>query len=133
MSQEVDPNQRVEVSLIVRPRHSLQELEARLDKPMTREEFAASYGADPSDLAAVEKFAAAHRLDVVESSQPRRTVRLGGRAEDVGKAFGVKLQQQDGHHVPDREVQVPAELHNVVEGIFGLDSRPIAQHHPSES
>jgi len=123
MSQPVDPNQRVEVSLIVRPRRSLEELGARLEQPMTREEFAASYGADPADLAKVESFATAHRLDVVESSQPRRTVRLAGRAEDVASAFGVTLHEEDGHRVASGQPRLPDE----VEGVFGLDTRPIAQ------
>lgn len=127
----VDPNERVEVSLMVRPRRPLSELEARLDKPMTREEFAASYGADPNDLASVERFAREHGLEVLESSQPRRTVRLGGRAADVARAFGVALQRRrlpDGteFRAPDGPVQLPSDLQGTVEGVFGLDTRPVA-------
>ena len=127
----VDPNERVEVSLMVRPRRPLGELEARLDKPMSREEFAASYGADPNDLASVERFAHEHGLEVIESSQPRRTVRLAGSAADIASAFGVALQRRrhpDGteFRAPDGPVQVPAELQGVVEGVFGLDTRPAA-------
>ncbi len=123
MSQPVDPNQRVEVSLIVKPRRSLEELGARLDQPMTREEFAESYGADPADLATVEKFASGHHLEVVESSQARRTVRLAGRAEDIATAFGVTLRVEDGHRVAGGQAQLPPG----VEAVFGLDTRPIAQ------
>ena len=47
-----DPDERVEVSVIVKPRQPLGELQARA-QPMSREEFAASYGADPNDLARV--------------------------------------------------------------------------------
>jgi kumamolisin len=127
----VDPDERVEVSLMIRPRHPLSELEARLDKPMTREEFASSYGADADDLASVEHFAHEHGLEVIESSQPRRTVLLGGRAADVASAFGVALQRRrhtDGteFRAPDGPVQVPAELQGIVEGVFGLDTRPVA-------
>jgi kumamolisin len=127
----VDPNERVEVSVIVKPRHPLGELEARLDKPMSREEFAASYGADPDDLANVERFAREHGLDVIESSQPRRTVRLGGRAADVAGAFGVSLQRRrlpDGteFRAADGPVQIPSDLEGTVEGVFGLDTRPVA-------
>ena len=130
----VDPNKRVEVSVMVKPRRPLSELEARLDKPMTREEFAASYGADPDDLARVERFAREHRLQVIESSQARRTVVIGGRAADVASAFGVSLQRQrhsDGtvFRAPDRPVQIPEDLKDVVEGVFGLDTRPVATHH----
>jgi kumamolisin len=123
MSQPVDPDQRVEVSLIVRPRQKLSELEARLDQPMSREEFAAAYGADPSDLSSVEKFAREHGLDVVESSQPRRTVRIAGRAQDIEAAFEVRLHQEGGHRVASGQPRLPPE----VEGVFGLDTRPIAR------
>jgi kumamolisin len=126
------PDERIEVSVIVRPRRPLAELDARLDRPMTREEFAASYGADPADLARVAAFAKQHGLEVVESSQPRRTVRLAGRAADVAAAFGVSLRrvrQADGteYRAPDGPPQLPSELQGVVEGVFGLDTRPLAR------
>jgi kumamolisin len=128
----VDPDERVEVSIMLKPRRPLAELEARLNHPMTREEFAAEYGADPQDVARVQEFARQHSLEVIESSQPRRTVRVAGRAEDVGRAFGVSLvrqRDQDGteFRAPDGTVQLPDELKEAVEGIFGLDTRPVAQ------
>jgi len=128
-----DPDERVEVSVIVKPRQPLGELHARA-QPMSREEFAASYGADPDDLARVEDFARRHGLEVVEASQARRTVVLAGRSADVAAAFGVSLVRQrteDGteYRAPDAEVQIPSELQGIVEGVFGLDTRPIARHH----
>jgi kumamolisin len=128
----VDPDERVEVSVIVRPRRPLEELELRLgQQPMSREEFATAYGADPSDLRQVEAFARHNGLEVIESSQPRRTVRVAGRAADVGAAFGVELQRvtHDGaeYRAPSGPVQLPAELKDVVQGVFGLDTRPVAR------
>ena len=128
----VNPDERVEVSLTLKPRRPLSELESRLDHPMSREEFAANYGADPNDITRVESFAHDHSLDVVEASQPRRTVRLAGRAADMSAAFGVSLQRMrldDGTEAraPDQEVQVPGALSGSVEGVFGLDTRPIAR------
>jgi len=125
---------------MVRPRRPLEELEARLNQAapaqpqpyLSREEFAASYGADPADLAKVEAFARQHGLEVVESSPARRTVRLAGRAADISAAFGVDLQQhQDAegitYRVPSAPPQLPAELKTIVEGVFGLDTHPIAR------
>jgi kumamolisin len=128
----VNPDERVEVSLTLRSRRPLSELEARLDRPMTREEYAASYGADPADISRVEAFAHQHGLQVVEASQARRTVRLAGSAAQMSAAFGVSMQRMrldDGteYRATDREVQVPGELSGVVEGVFGLDTRPIAR------
>jgi kumamolisin len=141
-SSPTDPEQRIELSLLIRPRASLDELEARLnsrsvssvagDEPLSREEFAASYGADPADVANVEAFARQHSLQVIESSPARRTIRLAGRAADIATAFGVSLHDEranDGttFRVPDSPGEVPADLQGVVVGIFGLDTRPIAR------
>jgi len=131
----VDPDQRIEVSVIVRPKRPLEDLDARLGQAqpyLTREEFAATYGAEPADLAKVETFAKQHGLKVIESSPARRTVRLAGRAADVANAFGVRFvpkQSPDG--TPFRgyegEISLPAELQDVVQGVFGLDTRPVAR------
>ena len=131
----VDPNRRIEVSVIVRPKRSLEDLDARLGQAqpyLSREELAATYGADAQDLAKVEGFAHEHGLEVVESSAARRTVRLAGRALDVATAFGVQLFQErlpDGTtvHGYEGEISLPAELTDVVQGIFGLDTHPIAR------
>jgi kumamolisin len=125
--QNVDPNERVEVSLILRPRRPLPDA-AELERPLTREEFAAAYGASPSDQSAVEEFGRKHGLEVVESSPARRTVRLAGRADAVANAFGVQLRRvrlEDGqvYRMPSGEARLPPG----VEGVFGLDTRPIAR------
>ena len=128
----VDPDERVEVSLTLRPRHPLSELEARLGQPMSREEYAAEYGASPEDIQRVEAFASSHGLEVLEASEPRRTVKLGGRAADMEAAFDVSLVRNrlsDGteYRAPDKPVQIPSELTGVVEGVFGLDTHPVAR------
>ena len=58
---------------MLRPRRPLEELASRAE-PLSREEFAANYGADPGDMDKIEAFAQQHRLKVVEASQPRRTL-----------------------------------------------------------
>jgi kumamolisin len=59
-------------------------------------------------------------------------VRLAGRAADISDVFGVHLQRQtleDGTlaRVPNGPVRLPSELAEVVEGVFGLDTRPVAR------
>jgi kumamolisin len=128
----VDPNQQIEVSVVVRARQSLDALNARLDRPMSREEFAASYAANSTDLGTVADFASEHHLTVIESNSARRTVRLRGRAEDLARAFGVVLERYRGpdrreYRAPTGDVQLPRPLREVVQGVFGLDTRPVAR------
>jgi len=42
-TEPVDPDELIEVSMLLRPLRPLEELSARVDRPLTREEFAASH------------------------------------------------------------------------------------------
>jgi kumamolisin len=141
---DVPPEEPVDVSVLLAPRlpiDTLESVEARLDSgahPLTREQFAGMYSAAPDAIERVRAFAAAHCLEVVSVSPARRTMVLRGRAADMGAAFGVRLQRiasEAGQefHAPDGEPRVPAELAGDVEGVFGLDSHPVAQHHQART
>jgi kumamolisin len=100
---------------------------------LTREEYAASHGADPADIAKIEAFAGAHRLVVVESSRARRSVFLSGTAKDFATAFGTEIENYEhgggtyrGRTGP---LTVPTEIADLVEGVFGIDDRPVAKPH----
>lgn len=129
-----DSSERIELSLLLRPRRPLSELQPRLAQglaPVSREEFAASYGADPADLARVDAFAREHGLEVVESSTARRTVRLAGPAGELARLFGTELvlrESEDGaiFRAAVRPAVVPLELEGIVEAVFGFDTRPQA-------
>ena len=130
-----DPSQRIELSLLLRPRHPLSELEPRLGAgiapPLTREELAARYGADPADVARVEAFAREHGLLMIEASATRRTVRLAGRAGELAGLFGTELiecRADDGaaFRATARPVVVPTQLEDIVHGVFGFDTRRVA-------
>ena len=136
-----DPAEQLEVSMIVR-RGARQALQARVAKLaagnrsvdiLSREEFARQHGADPADLAAVRKFAAAHGLNVVEEHAGRRTVVLSGTVEQFNGAFSVQLQQfaHSGGTYRGRTgaIQLPAELDGIIEAVLGLDNRPQAKPH----
>src|ERR1700735_1347232 len=100
---------------------------------LTRKEFEQRHGADPESIARVETFARQHKLTVKEKSAGRRTVILSGTVTAVNEAFGVELKEYD--HPSGRYrgrtggIHLPAELHDVVEGVFGLDNRPQAKPH----
>jgi len=129
------PDERIELSVLLKPPRQLEELEARLDQglpPLSREEYAVRYGADPADVARVEAFAQAHGLQVIESSPARRTVRLAGTAGDVAALFGTQLveyRSDEGtrFRAPTGPIHIPDELEDVVQAVFGLDTRPVAR------
>ena len=135
----VDPNESIEVSVLVRPKAPLESIDERLARgapPLSREEFAAQYGASERDLAAVEQFAQSHGLQVVEADSARRTVVLRGTAAAMNSAFGVELRQfaaADGStfRSHDGPIYVAPELDGVVQTVLGLDTRPAAQPRPN--
>ena len=83
----------VEVTVIVRPRTPLPELEELGRQPLrerrylSRREFAARHGADRKDLAAIAEFAVEHGLQVLQANAGRRSVVLAGPATRMQAAF----------------------------------------------
>ncbi|HEV2494423.1 MAG TPA: S53 family peptidase [Terriglobia bacterium] len=140
---KVAADQRVEVTLRVRPRKADTDSRAAVmamgaKRPsersyLSREDLGATRGADPEDLARIDQFAHTYNLTVVETSVPKRTVRLSGTVADLSRAFGVQLQKYKSKEVVYRgrtgPVYVPSELADIVEGVFGLDNRPVAKPH----
>jgi kumamolisin len=137
-----DPNQRINISVLVKPRQPLQnlatakEFTAALPRQRTylsREQFAASYGANTDDLVQVEAFAHQHNLTVMEASQARRTVVLSGTIAALSAAFGVYLANYEHPEGAFRgrtgPIYIPENLAGIVQGVFGFDNRPQARPH----
>ena len=83
-------------------------------KFMSREDFAARYGAAQPDLDIVADFARSHGLAVVKTSIARRVVVVSGTVEQMSRAFAVELGRyqsptetyggREGHiHLPSPE------------------------------
>jgi kumamolisin len=138
----VPADERFEVTVRVRRRTALASLAANgfhadlapaKRKYLTREQYAAAHGADPADIEKVESFAKAHGLVVVESSPARRSVFLSGTAAGFADAFGASIAQyeHDGGTYRGRTgvLTVPADLAPIIEGVFGIDNRPVAKPH----
>jgi kumamolisin len=100
---------------------------------LSREEFEKRHGADPASIERIEAFAHTHNLKVKEKSAARRTVILSGTVAAMDAAFGVQLKQYEhpGGKYRGRTgtIQLPAEISDDVEGVFGLDNRPQAKPH----
>ncbi|MFI5090600.1 MAG: protease pro-enzyme activation domain-containing protein [Terriglobales bacterium] len=136
-----NPDERLEVSVRLRSRAGekpalsaealAQPLETR--KLLTRDQLEKQHGADPASIRQIEAFAREHGLSVVEASAARKTVVLSGTVATMNAAFGVELKQFEHPNGTYRgrtgPVQIPAELQDTIEGVFGLDNRPQAKPH----
>jgi kumamolisin len=129
-----DPNQLVEISIVLKQRRELK-LDHLQGKILSHNEFASTYGADPAHIERIRAFAQENNLKVVEHGDEiaRRTVKVQGTVANLEKAFSVTLN--DYEHPKGRyrgrtgAIHVPAELADVIQGVFGLDNRPQAQPH----
>jgi kumamolisin len=130
----VAPDQTLKVSVIIRRRRPLRL--AELERHLTREEYLATYAADPADFDAIRTFARRYDLVVDEavSSLARRTIVLRGATDAMEKAFGVELY----HYIRDAggeffgyagEITVPTEIAPMIEAVLGLDRRAVATPH----
>lgn len=100
---------------------------------VTRENFAATYGAAPDDLAAIRQFAEANGLQVKAEYPARRTVILTGTVANFSQAFNTQLhryQHPSGtYRCRSGSLHIPQNLSGIIEGVFGLDNRPQANTH----
>jgi kumamolisin len=112
---------------------------------MSSDEFAAQYGASPDDIAKITAFARAHSLTIVETHAARRTVVVSGTVAQMSNAFAVELNRYEVPASADAEhrrrpvasplsyrgrdgfIHIPAELADLIVGIFGLDNRNITK------
>jgi kumamolisin len=135
----VRADQHIEATIRLRPASTYTAQEAAVwsgDKVpakrryLTRQEFAHKYGASAGDVARIAAFAARYQLQVVNSSLAKRSVVLSGTADAFGKAFETKLENFSHPNGIYRgrvgHLTVPADLADMMEGVFGLDNRPQA-------
>ena len=140
----VAPEQRLQVTVLVRrrptaPADSLQAHVSQIagsPRPhLSQEQFAERFGAAPEDMEQVEAFAHANGLDLVDSKPGERRLVLSGSVAAFSTAFGVTLDayaSDEGvqtYRGRSGAVHIPADLAQIVEGVFGLDDRPQARPH----
>ncbi|MFZ0127835.1 MAG: S53 family peptidase [Candidatus Dormiibacterota bacterium] len=98
----------------------------------------ARHGFDAADRDRVVRWATAAGLEVTGEDPTTRRVMLRGSTAQLSRAFEVELERfgwvrPDGRTVEYRghlgPVRLPAHLDRVVEGVYGLDDRPLARSH----
>ena len=138
----VDPGDQIEVTVRIRGRaqaspEDLMKIGAQKPaerRTLSREQFAAQYGADPADFAKVEAFAHDHGLAVSAANAGQRTIRLKGSAASLSEAFGVQLRHYAkagaaAYRGRTGSIYIPKDLQDIILGVHGLDNRPVAKRH----
>lgn len=129
-------NQEIRVSVILNRKTPL-DVASLHGRQLSRDEYAASYGAAQEAFDAVSAFAEANGLQVdnEKSSLVRRRVELRGTISAFERAFGVELNDYEPSdskkkgnrfHAITGSVSVPENLVDSVQAVLGLDNRPIA-------
>jgi kumamolisin len=139
---DVDPGAEVDLTVYVRPRASLDWVDAESGRPpaarrlVSHEDWAELYGATDEDMSAVAAYARDAGLTVLELDSGRRAVHLRGSLSDAADAFEATMEgrYQGPEGTPEYQARtgpltVPAALGEVVMGVFGIDDRPQARAH----
>jgi len=97
---------------------------------LSHEDFRELHGADPSDVDALESFAAIHDFSIARVDAAARTITLAGSLDSLAKAFGAELElRQVGEQVirtRQGSLRVPATLADRVIAVLGFDERAAA-------
>lgn len=129
-TQNVDKAETLTITIRLRRKKELPS-EAIQGGHLSREEYEREYAASQQDVSAVEQYLRQHNISMVDSDLARRSVTAKGSISDIEAAFDVSLQAhtQDKHkfHVLNEDIGIPVELKDIVTGVFGLDTRPIAR------
>ncbi|MGH7617676.1 MAG: S53 family peptidase, partial [Gemmatimonadaceae bacterium] len=127
----------ITVTLKLRRRAELPDLDAPPASNMTREELATRYGASKEDIDMVSRVFNAFGLETVSTNPATRTVVLSGTIGDMEEAFQVKLfnytHPTGNYRGRVGYLQLPTEVKDIVQGVFGLDDRRVVKRrrHPT--
>jgi len=127
---QTDKDEVIDVTIRLRRKQDLPD-EALKGKFLTREIYESDYAALLEDAEKVEAFAHAHLLSTVEVNLARRSIIVKGKISDFEEAFDVILKthksKTGNFRVLTSEINIPADLQDIIKGVFGLDNRPIAR------
>lgn len=124
-------NQLIEVTLKLRRKKELPDLQGPPEEAMSHDEFAATYGATQNDIDTVKTALGSFGLTEVNSNPAARSIRFSGTVAQMEAAFQVKLfnyaHESGNYRGRVGDVHVPSELKDIVVGVFGLDNRRVAR------
>lgn len=138
-----DPSEQLQVTVLVKSKSTREARQSAVQsllqqapahrQHLSRQQFAASRGADPADIEKVADFAHEFGLTVVSSDAAKRSVVLAGTVANFSHAFQVELRKfehaKGSYRGRTGPVYIPQELDGVVTAVLGLDNRPVASPH----
>ena len=126
-----NPHAIIEVTVKLRRKRELPELKGRLSTTMKRGDLVEMYGAAETDAEMASRIFEALGLRIVSVNLGSRTVRVSGTVAAMENAFLVKLfdyaHESGNYRGRVGYIHTPKELRDIVEGVFGLDSRRVAR------
>ncbi|WP_431279983.1 S53 family peptidase [Leifsonia poae] len=127
------PDAPVEATLILRRRDAVPD--AALTSPLSRADFASTYGASDEDIELVTSTLKPLGVTIESTSTAERRVRVSGPARVMARVFGTDLIEAESdaaaagvtHRHRSGGLSIPAALDGVVTAVLGLDDRPQAR------
>ena len=123
---DVPAGERIEISVYVKPRGFSAEVAESRDSMLAKRKTQHA-----TDFQRLRDFAARHGLTVTAEEPSRRLIKLAGTADQIQKAFQTHLAHyHDGKQTiraRTGSLSLPGDLHEVVESVLGMDTRPTAE------
>ncbi len=128
----LNSNEIIEFTIYVRRKSPIEPL-LNVSKRIDRQEYEQQYCAAVEDMQRLEEFAHQNHFSVVLRHCARRSLILRGRIKDIEQAFRVNLaqyydsQRARTFRCRTGSIYVPIGLHDIINGVFGLDNRPVSR------
>jgi kumamolisin len=129
----IDHESTIDVTIILRRRASMSAEDA-LGAPLSGEEIAARFGADPADAALVGATLTALGLRVLNTDLASRRIRISGTVANIGRVFGTSVSSGTAgndsgaiHRIRTGGLSIPAQLDGIITAVLGIDDRPQAR------
>jgi kumamolisin len=131
---DINHESTIEVTLILRRRAHMSS-EDTLGAPLTSEQIAARFGAEPADAALVGVTLTALGLRVLSTDLASRRIRVSGNVATIGRVFGTSLSAgtrasddaAQPHRIRTGGLSIPSQLDGIITAVLGIDDSPQAR------
>ena len=124
----------LEATLILRRRAPMSTEDA-MGAPLTSDEIAARFGADPADAELVGSTLTGLGLRILSTDLASRRIRISGTVAAISRVFGTSISAGSSvagdpraiHRIRTGTLSIPAQLDGIVTAVLGIDNRPQAR------